>query len=226
VSQYIIIVVIVVLAIIAIIVWSVSTSQSKRTENKKEETLIVEENDKPKAGIIDGALGILWEDNSNIVSEKMKSKLYTQIDYQTPQPATAEITYSGRFADEPVEVLVRFFNDTVYEIEIMIKPSDLVGIIAVPVLQQILAQLKKKYGLFNETTDLWVKMYQTKTPNDFLIRTWRGKTSNGNKSSIIYLPIVHDTVIFTSTALLLIYSDDTKGKAANEYRINTKYNGI
>jgi len=210
---------------ILIIFWAGFTLQG-RSKNKKAEYVAVKEEYKPKEVIIDGALGIVWGDNRNIVNEKMKNKFYTQINDQTPQPATAEITYSGRFADEPAEVLVRFFKDAVYEIEVMIKPADLVGIIAVPVMQETLTQMKKKYGLFNETTDLWMMMYKTKTPNDFLIRTWRGKTSSGNKASIIYLPIVHDTVIFTATALLLIYSDDTTGKVANEYRIHTKYDGI
>lgn len=219
------IIAIIVLAMV-MTVWTGLTWQKNRNKNKKEEYVALKEEYKTKELIIDGALGMVWGDSSDLVNEKMKSKFYTQISHQTPQPATAEMTYSGKFADEPAEVLVRFFKDAVYEIEIMIKPADLVGMIAIPVMQETLKQMKKKYGLFNETTDLWMMMYKTKTPNDFLIRTWKGKTSNGNKASIIYLPVVHDTVIFTATALLLIYSDDTIGKAANEYRINTKYDGI
>jgi len=211
---------------LAITVWVGLTLRRMRNKNKKEEYVTVKEEYKTKAVIIDGALNVVWGDNSKTVSEKMQSKLFQQTDRKVLQPATAEVTYSGKFADEPAEVLIRFFYDAVYEIEIMIKPSEPVGSLAVPVLQEILEQLSKKYGLPTETTDLWMMMYQKRSPQNFLIKTWKGSTRKGNNASLMYLPLVRDMTLLIPTALLLIYSDDTTGSGVKAYRVNAKYDGI
>ncbi len=211
---------------LAITVWVGLTLRRMWNKNKKEEYVTVKEEYKTKAVIIDGALNVVWGDSSKAVSEKMQSKLFQQTGRKTPQPATAEVTYSGKFADEPAEVLIRFFNDAVYEIEIMIKPSEPVGSLAVPVLQEILEQLSKKYGPPTETTDLWMMMYQKRSPQNFLIKTWKGSTRKGNNASLMYLPVVRDMTLLIPTALLLIYSDDTMGSGVKAYRVNAKYDGI
>ncbi|MBP1765062.1 MAG: hypothetical protein H6Q65_2120 [Firmicutes bacterium] len=211
---------------LAITVWVGLTLRRMWNKNKKAEYVTVKEEYKTKEVIIDGALSVVWGDNSKAVDEKMQSKLFQKTEHKAPQPATTEVTYNGKFADEPAEVLIRFFNDAVYEIEIMIKPSEPVGSLAVPVLQEILEQLSKKYGPPTETTDLWMMMYQKRSPQNFLIKNWKGTTRKGNNASLMYLPVVRDMTLLIPTALLLIYSDDTTGSGVKAYRVKAKYDGI
>ncbi len=222
-SQYTIIGIVV---LAGIIIWLGVALQGRRSEGSKEEYVTLKEEYKIKEVVIDGALGIVWGDNRQAVGEKLQRKAYTQINVQEPQPEINEITYEGKFGGEPAEVLVRFFKDAVYEIEITVKPSDLMGSVALSVLQEILMQIEKRYGHFSESTDLWMMLHQKTSPKDFLIRTWRGKTSTSDSSSLTYLPVVRNMVIFVPTALLLIYSNDTKGSVVKAYRVNTKYEGI
>ena len=197
-----------------------------KIQDIKETDIWIEKNNNTVPILIDGALGICWGENSNIVIDKMADRFYQLIDYQQLRPEIVQMNFSGKFADEEAYFIIKFFNDAVYEIKISFEPPEVLKCVALLKFREIRRQLEEKYGKCNYAIDLWITSYNKKAPDDFLIRSWDGKASNGDKVYIRYLPLEEDAETLIACSLDVIYHNEMIGAVAEKYKSQTKYDGL